>query len=57
MISAPSDTTAVVRILLPQQPHEIIAPAGAVQDWESVSRTLLLSFPADPEGTKVKIGW
>jgi len=57
VLSAPTNTTAVARILLPLPPRQVASPSGAVQEWEAASRTLFLAFPAEPRGTRISIHW
>jgi len=61
---SPLNTTNSMRILLPQEPKDIVLTDSAGQkltdvktSWDAASRTCYLGFENSPDGTRIKITW
>ena len=60
---SPLNTTNVMRVLLPQEAHEIKVTDAAGKllksktTWDASSKTCFLSFENNPDGVHVKLSW
>jgi hypothetical protein len=64
VVKGPVNTTNVMRVLLPGEPHRIIVldeKGNEVKDvrrsWDAASKTSFLSFENSPEGVRVRMEW
>lgn len=55
---SPINTVNIMRVLLPKKPKKLVVNGNASPiEWDSFSKTLLISFDNDPSGVPVSIYW
>lgn len=55
---SPINTVNIMRVLLPKKPKKLVVNGNASPiEWDSFSKTLLISFDNDPSGVPVNIYW